>query len=727
MKKILVITNTAFSIKKFREHYLSKCKNYKFKIYTPNEKVKLNNKTSNIETCSFSSKNLIHDFFEIFRILKRENLSNVIVYSTYYSFLTIICKFFLKFNLMFVVAGRGSIFVNKNKFSILIYKKIFQFFLLFVNHIVYINPTDRNFFSKKTSLYKKSFLIPTEGTPIINLEKKGKLKKNFIFFGRLIAEKGIREYVKVAKIIKRIHPECNFYVAGPTRKKFIGQSNYDVNTLTFFKKNKKFINYLGFKKHYKEILPKMDCLISPSYEEGAGTSVMESIISGLYVIAFKNSGHNYLLKDTGNFLCKNKDIQSLVDGIETFLNTSDFELNSIIMKSQKKIRENFSSEIVASKFENILNKTFGLKNKLAIINFYQTNESDSVYPRHIYLKDKLSDKFQTEIFGCLNNHYIFKKNKKGTSINWLKSLNYRKSLLMRLLSLIIFNIKLILFNKSLRQKEYIYITDNISCYIFLIFKKFFKGKIIYEVRDIYPETFIELYNLNNLIIFCFKIIEKKVITKADYLVSSLNNYNKYLKIKNIKKNFYLIPNFFEKIRSFKTNKNFVYIGSITKATNLNHIVSYFLFKYENVKYTKLTIVSSGKLFNDYRRLYQNYSNVMFVEANNKAVINKYSKNQKFGFIGYYNKKVYNYGISPRKMNFYLSKNIVPLFICNYKLSKLYCDKIFAINSKKEFYKKIDIIDSLGKSNILKKINNKIDKINVINQNIANKFSNYLNE
>ena len=65
MKKILVISNTAFSIKKFREHYLGKCKNYKFKIYTPNEKVKLNNKTSNIETCTFSSKNLVHDFFEI--------------------------------------------------------------------------------------------------------------------------------------------------------------------------------------------------------------------------------------------------------------------------------------------------------------------------------------------------------------------------------------------------------------------------------------------------------------------------------------------------------------------------------------------------------------------------------------------------------------------------------------------------------------------------------------
>lgn len=727
MKKILIISNTAFSIKKFREHYLNKSKNYKFKIYTPNIRVKPNTNTDNIETYSFSSKNLIHDFFKVLQIIKKENLRNIVVYSTYYSFLTIICKLFLKFNLIAIIAGRGSIFVKKNKIITLFYKKIFQFFLFFVNHIIFINPTDRIFFTEKTNLYKKSFLMPTEGVQIKNIEKKKNSKKNFIFFGRLITEKGINEYIKVAKIIKKKYPECNFYIAGPTDKNIIGQSKYILNTKFLFTKNKNFVNYLGFINNFEEILPKMDCLISPSFEEGAGTSVMEAMMCGLYVVAFKNSGHNFVLKDTDNFLCKNNNIQNLVDGVETFLDKNKFELNLIKKKSQHKIKKNFSSEVVSKKFENILNKTFGYKNKIAIINFYQTTENDSAYPRHIYLKEKLSDNFETEIFGCANNHYLFKKNKKDGSVNWLKSLNYRNSIFMRLLSLIIFNLKLILFNKSLRKKEYIYITDNISCYIFLIFKRFFRGKIIYEIRDIYPETLIELYNLNSFIIFCFKIIEKRVVMKSDYLVSSLNNYNKYLRIKNIYKNFYLIPNFFEKIKSFRNNTNFVYIGSITKATNINEMVSYFLSKYINVKYAKLTIVSKGELFNKYQKLYQKHRNIIFVEANNKAVINKYSKNQRFGLIGYYNKKVYNYGISPRKINFYISKNIIPIFLCNYNISKFYSDEMFTMNSKKMFNEKIDIINGSDKSNLLLKINHKIDKVNAINQDITNKFSNYLNE
>ena len=118
------------------------------------------------------------------------------------------------------------------------------------------------------------------------------------------------------------------------------------------------------------------------------------------------------------------------------------------------------------------------------------------------------------------------------------------------------------------------------------------------------------------------------------------------------------------------------------------MVSYFLYEYKNLKYAKLTIVSKGELFDKYKKLYQKHSNIIFVKANNKSVINKYSKNQRFGLIGYYNKKVYNYGISPRKINFYLSKNIIPIFLCKYKLSKFYIDEVFAINSKKCLKKKL---------------------------------------
>ena len=44
-----------------------------------------------------------------------------------------------------------------------------------------------------------------------------------------------------------------------------------------------------------------------------------------------------------------------------------------------------------------------------------------------------------------------------------------------------------------------------------------------------------------------------------------------------------------------------------------------------------------------------------------------------------------------------------------------------------FKEKIDIINTLDNSNLLLKLNYKIDKINAINKDLTNKFSNFLNE
>ena len=96
MKKILIISNTAFSIEKFREHYLSKITNYQFVIYTPNKIPKLKKKYRNIEVKKFNSNNIFDDFKELFKIFKNTNSSNVVVYSHKYQLIVSILMKFLK-------------------------------------------------------------------------------------------------------------------------------------------------------------------------------------------------------------------------------------------------------------------------------------------------------------------------------------------------------------------------------------------------------------------------------------------------------------------------------------------------------------------------------------------------------------------------------------------------------------------------------------------------------
>lgn len=360
MKKILIISNTAFSIEKFREHYLCKIKKYQFTIYTPNKKVSLKKKYKNIVVKKFLSKNIYYDFKELYNIFKISKPSDIIVYSNKYQFIVCLLKkiFLFNFKVISVIAGRGS-WPLGNLFQKFIYKRIMKLIINLSEFNVCINPVDLIFFKKLTNSSSKFFLLPTEGVKKKNLPKKKiKNRYNFIFFGRLIKEKGILDYIKAAKIVKIKFPKSNFFIAGPMNQSIIGQSKFDVNTFNLINNSHKYVKYTGFEENYKKIFLKVDCLIAPSFSEGAGTSVMEAMMSGLHIVAYNNPGHNYVLKGTRNQICKKNNVTNLVKSIENFINLTNTEINYIRKISYKKVINNFSTNKIANKFNKILNSTY---------------------------------------------------------------------------------------------------------------------------------------------------------------------------------------------------------------------------------------------------------------------------------------------------------------------------------------------------------------------------------
>ena len=99
----------------------------------------------------------------------------------------------------------------------------------------------------------------------------------------------------------------------------------------------------------------MDCLISPSYTEGAGTSVLEAMMTRLFVIAYKNNGHNFILNKTKNIICESN-IKDLTLSVEKYLNIEKNKLLKITKDSRKHVIKNFTTPIIAKHFIKKLNK-----------------------------------------------------------------------------------------------------------------------------------------------------------------------------------------------------------------------------------------------------------------------------------------------------------------------------------------------------------------------------------
>jgi glycosyltransferase involved in cell wall biosynthesis len=353
MKKILVISNTSFSIEKFRSHYLNKLSSqYRIKVLTPSKRPF--NLFKKINFKQLKNLNSINFFFKLKKELNFFKPNKIIIYSWKYQFYMGLLNFLYKnVEIIYIIAGGGSLFIKKNKVLIFCLFKIINYILKKPNKVIFINPYDKIWFEKNFKIYGKTYLMPTEGVKLVKKKKKTNKKKNFLFFARLIKEKGIFEFLELANILKKKDKNLNFFIAGPANQSLVGESRVPNNLLSRIKSNQN-VNYMGNIKSFENIFYKIDCLVSPSYTEGAGTSVMEAMMSGLYVVAYKNNGHNFVLKNTKNYLCKKNNVTQLLHGIEQFLKMKNKDLEKNALNSFNKINNTFSSEIVYRKIKKII-------------------------------------------------------------------------------------------------------------------------------------------------------------------------------------------------------------------------------------------------------------------------------------------------------------------------------------------------------------------------------------
>lgn len=162
-----------------------------------------------------------------------------------------------------------------------------------------------------------------------------------LFCGRLIAEKGIRDYLAATQLLREGGYNFNSCIAG---ERYPGNpsslSDTEVDALRADKKHE----YLGHRADMAELLASTDAVVLPTYyREGTPKVLLEALAAGCVIVTTTIPACDEIVDDGANgYRVAPKDVTALYASLADLLESSPSELHSMSTASRKIAQSRFS-------------------------------------------------------------------------------------------------------------------------------------------------------------------------------------------------------------------------------------------------------------------------------------------------------------------------------------------------------------------------------------------------
>ena len=170
----------------------------------------------------------------------------------------------------------------------------------------------------------------------------------FLLISRLLRDKGIREFVEAAQIVKSRHPETRFRIVGftaPNHPAGVPVSELEQWTSSGL------IEYGGGCDDVRPWIEDADCVVLPSYREGVPRSLLEAAAMARPIIATDAPGCRDAVEDgVSGFLCQPRDAASLAEEMEKFLSLSPAEREQMGGQGRRRVEQQFDERLVIEKY-----------------------------------------------------------------------------------------------------------------------------------------------------------------------------------------------------------------------------------------------------------------------------------------------------------------------------------------------------------------------------------------
>ncbi len=174
----------------------------------------------------------------------------------------------------------------------------------------------------------------------------------FTFIGRLLYDKGIREFIDAGREIKKRHPQVECWIVGD-----MDSGNPASVKEGDLKKwmEESIIIYHGPKTDIRELVSLSSCIVLPSYREGLPKVILEAMSMAKPVITTNTPGCREAVSNGENgFLAEPKNSVSLAGAMEKFLLLSESDKKKMGQTGRRMVLEIFEDQIIANQLADMI-------------------------------------------------------------------------------------------------------------------------------------------------------------------------------------------------------------------------------------------------------------------------------------------------------------------------------------------------------------------------------------
>ena len=302
--------------------------------------------------------NIFSDFkylFGLIKLIRREKPDKVIAYTIKPVIFTGIASYFSPFFHFYpMITGLGYIFNINKRFNIVKALTIilYKISLKKSHKVVFQNPDNQTYFHELGLIkYEKSELILGSGVNLQHYSKSSLPSEPvFLMIARLLYDKGIIEYLKAAKLIKKDYPHVRFILVGPYENSNNGLCKTVLEQFNDIEQ----VDYLGVTDDVRSHLKNCSIFVLPSYHEGLPRSVLEAMAAGRPVLTTDVPGcRETVINGENGWLVKKANVEQLVDRMKWFIE-NPLEWHRMAMASRDMVENKFDVHKINTQLSNIM-------------------------------------------------------------------------------------------------------------------------------------------------------------------------------------------------------------------------------------------------------------------------------------------------------------------------------------------------------------------------------------